>query len=205
MRVWATLCVLCVLAGVGLAQSDGLPSFARDTVLVWDVQSQDLSSEFVVRIAGFLPERFIEWENASTQGTVRMTSKAVSEATVFVNSRMFEAGVDKTAKKATTLWLSEKMFRRLNDEGKVKLTIDSLRGWMQVTGSESLVVQVNKTPVSLPVLVVQDSRGMERWFLNDPKNPLMVQHRFRAFRQTLRSVTTNRSNTLRWIKGKKLP
>ena len=32
----------------------------------------------------------------------------------------------------------------------------------------------------------------------------MARHIFRTFDQTLKSVTTDKTNTLRWIKGKKL-
>jgi hypothetical protein len=35
-------------------------------------------------------------------------------------------------------------------------------------------------------------------------NPLMVKHMVRKYTQALQSITTNRANTLRWIKGKKL-
>ena len=58
--------------------------------------------------------------------------------------------------------------------------------------------------MELPVIRVSDDRGSERWFLDDADNPLLVKHLFRQYSQTLVSITTDRPNTLRWIKGRKL-
>jgi hypothetical protein len=162
------------------------------------------TSRFVVRIAEFMPTRFIEWENSQTQGTIRMSSDAVAKARVFVNARLFEGGVDTRGKDATTLWLSRWAYRELKSKSRVKLAIDSVEGWMNVEGVETLVVDVNRVPMPLPVIRVKDDRGQERWFLDHEENPLMARHVFRSFSQTLTSITTDKTNTLRWIKGKKL-
>ncbi len=133
-----------------------------------------------------------------------MTQKAVTTARTFVNARLFEGGVDTKGKDTTTLWLSQQVFRELKAKSRTKLAIDSIEGWMTVEGSDQLVVQVNRTPVTLPVIKVKDDRGQERWFLDQEENPLLVKHVYRTFNQTLTSITTDRPNSLRWIKGKKL-
>jgi hypothetical protein len=197
--------VILVLASLSSAtQASDLPTFDRDTVLVYKTEIQDDVSQFVVRIARFRPERFVEWENATTQGTIYMTSKAVERARTFVNARMFEGGVDTKGKDATTLWLSEAVFKELKDKNKAKVSIDSVSGVMTVEGTEQISIDVNRMPRSLPVLKVKDDRGAERWFLDDPQNPLMVKHVLRFYTQVLTSITTDKPNTLRWIKGKKL-
>jgi hypothetical protein len=186
------------------AQTSSLPAFDRDTVLVYKTEIQDDVSQFVVRIAKFRPERFVEWENATTQGTIFMTSKAVEKARTFVNARMFEGGVDTKGKDATTLWLSEAVFKELKEKNRAKVSIDSVTGVMTVEGAEEISIDVNRMPRLLPVLKVKDDRGAERWFLDDPQNPLMVKHVLRFYTQVLTSITTDKPNTLRWIKGKKL-
>jgi len=181
-----------------------IPEFGRDTVLVWQSENQGEKNKFVVRIAEFLPSRFIEWENETTQGTVFMSSKAVMSARIFVNSRLFEGGVDTRGKDATTLWLSQKAFSELQANGRAKLAIDSIDCWVSVEGEDSLTVEVNREVRSLPVVKTRDERGSERWLLNSVDNPLVVKHAIRKYTQTLTSITTDRANTLRWIKGKKL-
>jgi hypothetical protein len=188
----------------GLPPDTGLPAFGRDTVLVWRMENQEEVSQFVVRIAQFLPDRFIEWENSTTQGTIFMTQKAVTSAKSFVNTRLFEGGVDTRGKDATTLWLSERLFRDLKERKRIKMGIDSVDGWMTVDGFEQINIEVNRATVSLPVMKVKDDRGSERWFLDLPDNPLLAKHTIRGFTQTLSSITTDKPNTLRWIKGKKL-
>ena len=181
-----------------------IPEFGRDTVLVWQSENQGDTHKFVVRIAEFLPNRYLEWENETTQGTVFMSQKAVTAGRVFLNSRLFEAGVDARGKDATTLWLSRKAFSELKENGRVKLALDSIDCWVSGEGEDSLNVEVNRVPRSLPVLKTRDDRGTERWLLNSVDNPLVVRTVVRRYSDTLISITTDRANTLRWIKGKKL-
>lgn len=206
-----TLSWMMALAGAGgywigyLAGADGsLPAFGRDTVLVWKIQSQEETHDFVVRIATFTPNRFIEWENATTQGTTLMPAKAIAGAKVFVNTRLFSGGSDVKGKDATTLWLSQRLFRELKANGRVRVALDSIDSWMVLLGKSEFATLVNRSERRLPVIRVSDDRGSERWFLDLEENPLMVQHVFRHFSQKLVSITTDRPNTLRWIKGKKL-
>jgi hypothetical protein len=128
----------------------------------------------------------------------------VMSARIFLGSRLFEAGVDTKGKDATTLWLSQKAFADLQAAGRAKLAIDSVDCWVTTEGEDSLTVEVNRAPRALPVLKTKDERGSERWFLNSVENPLLVKHSVRKYTQTLVSITTDRANTLRWIKGKKL-
>lgn len=181
-----------------------LPEFSKDTVLVWDIQNQEFSSKFVVRIAEFLPDRFVEWEDETTQGTIFMPNRAVTQARGFVSARLFEGGVDTKDKKATTLWLSQQVFRDLKAKKRIKLPLDAIDSSLTLEGAEMLKVEVNRSLMDLPVIRVKDDRGSERWFLDNEENPLLAKHTVREFTQTLASITTDRPNTLRWIKGKKL-
>ncbi len=181
-----------------------LPPFGRDTVLVWKVLIQNDATSFIVRLAQFLPNRYFEWEDSTTQGTIFISSQAVSDSRNFITARLFEAGVDTKDKDGITLWLSQRMYRELKSAKKSKMMLDSISGWMSLDGGEQMPIEVNKALVNLPVIKVHDSRGNERWFLDLEDNPLMVKHAVRSYCQTLTSITTDRANTLRWIKGKKL-
>jgi hypothetical protein len=195
---------LLLAASVAGPQDDPLPPFGRDTVLVWKMENQGNESKFVVRIAEFVPGRFLEWEDETTQGTIFIPEKSLKNARTFVNARLFEGGVDTKGKDATTLWLSERVFHDLKEKGRLKLSIDSVDGWMTVEATDTLPVEVNRAQKLLPVLKVKDDRGNERWFLDSEENALLVKHAVRAYVQTLTSITTDKPNTLRWIKGKKL-
>jgi len=197
--------IVCLACWVNFSRAGDIqwPVFGRDTVLVWKIHNQGFTSEFVVRIAEFFPNRFVEWEDMVTQGTVFMPYHDIREAKGF-SSSLFEAGMDIQTKDVTALWLSQKLFRELKEKKKAKYEIDRVRGWLTLAGSDQLSVDVNHSPMVFPVIRVLDDRKAERWFLDQEDNPLMVQHLVRQYRQTLESITTNRPNTLRWIKGKKL-
>ncbi len=204
---WCASTIIVALLAVtlgGLAEESRLPVFGRDTVLVWKIQGQDFDSEFVVRIAEFSPDRFLEWEDTKTQGTIFMPSQDILSARNYVTTNLFESGMDTRGRNATTLWLSHKIFQGLKEKGKVKCDLDGITCLMTYRGSDHLAVDVNRNSADLPVIKVADDRGSERWFLDQEDNPLMVKHVVRAFSQTLTSITTDRPNTLRWIKGKKL-
>ena len=181
-----------------------MPPFGRDTVLVWKIQNQNLDWELVVRIAEFSPDRYVEWEDTSSQGTIFMPFKDVQAAKGFGSTDLFESGVDSKGKNATTLWLSQRIYRELKNQGKVKCELDGITNVMTYRGNDLLTVEVNRASIKLPVIKASDNQGSERWFLDREENPLMVRHFLRAFNQTLTSITTDRPNTLRWITGKKL-
>jgi hypothetical protein len=180
-----------------------LPSFGRDTVLVYR-SSNEKEGAFVVRIAKFSPERYVEWEDTNAQGTVLMTTKAVNDARELVSFRLFQAGVDTSDKNATTLWLSRRMYRELKTKPKAKFAVDGIATAITMLGNDQLTIEVNRSPQSVPVIKTKDERGAERWFIDLEENPLMVNLLVRDYRQKLVSITTDRPNSLRWIKDKKL-
>ena len=202
-----SLLILSALTGGGIvfsADPANVPAFGKDTVLVWNIENMEYRASFVVRIAQFLPDRFIEWEDEQAQGTIFMPNKDILAARNLINSSLFQSGSDMKAKKATTLWLSRQIFMELKESKKVKCELDGVPGSLKHVGEDQLEVQVNRVPRMLRVIKVQDDRGSERWFLDQEENPLMLHHRLRSFHQTLASITTDKANTLRWIKGKKL-
>jgi hypothetical protein len=181
-----------------------LPKFGRDTVLVWEVALQDATRDFVARIAGFSPDLLMEWEDMQSQGAVFMPNRDILEAKGYTNKKLFKPGMDTRSENETTLWLSRKIFRDLKEKKKVKCDIDHVPGRMTYEGDGEITVEVNGSPMALPVIKVRDDRGSEKWFLDLEENPLMVKHALRNYVQTLDSITTNRENTLRWLKGRKL-
>jgi hypothetical protein len=200
--------ILLILVAVSPAKAEDdkpLPPFGRDTVLVWTAHHQDNESRFVVRIAEFAPDRFLEWEDAQTQGTVLMSSADLLTAGNFIGgSKLFQSGVDTRSKGETALWLSQKLFHDLKDKGKIKCMVDGIKALITYKGKDRLPVEINKSMRDLPAIKVADDRGSERWFLDSEENPLLLKHMVRQYVQTLTSITTDRPNTLRWIKGSKL-
>ena len=181
-----------------------MPVFGKDTVLVWEIPMEDLTKDFVVRIACFSPDLLMEWEDEKSQGTVLIPRQEMMQAKGYVNTRLFKSGVDTRAENETTIWLSRQIYRDLKEGKEAKLKIDRVQGRMTYLGEDEFTVEVNDFPVSLPVIRVRDSRKAELWFLDREDNPLLVQYRLRHYSKTLVSITTNRKNTLRWIKDQKI-
>ena len=198
--------MICTMAAYhyGAENRSELPEFGRDTVLAWDTKSGDSTSSFVVRIAGFRPNLLLEWEDGISQGTVLMPSRDLSDARGFVNRKLFLQGMDTRSDNETTLWLSRKIFLALKENGEAKCYIDRTPGKMIYDGEEELVVKINGSAQALPVIRLKDDRRAVRWFLDREDNPLMIRYEVRQFSQTLKSVTTDRRDTLRWLKGRKL-
>lgn len=176
----------------------------RDSVLVWKTRTPGHETTFVARIARFAPDRFLEWEDGNSQGTVFMPEKEVLAAKGYESSSLFRAGMDRRASQATTLWLSRKIFRELKERRAARCVLDGVSTRFRLVGEGGMEVEVNGAPVRMRVVKVEDGRGGERWFLDDEDNPLLVRHAIRSYEQKLVGVTTDRPNTLRWIKGKKL-
>jgi hypothetical protein len=204
-RLAGLLCLLVLAAPFAWTRRQSvppLPAFGRDTVLVYR-SSNENQDAFVVRIATFGPDRFIEWEDRTTQGTIRMLAKAVNESMSLVNFQLFEGGVDTKGKDVTTLWLSKRLYRALKENSKFKFNIDGVPTPVKVLGPGTVEIDVNRVRRELPVIRIKDDRGAERWFLDFEENPLLVNLLVRNYQEKLTSITTDRPNTLRWIKDKK--
>lgn len=199
------ICIACAAISVLAAAGEDAPlGLGQDSVLVWKTQSPHRETTFVARIARFGPDRFLEWEDERSQGTVFMPEKEVLEAKGFETSSLFKPGMDRRARNSTTLWLSRKIFRELKEEKSARCVLDGVSTRFRVAGEAETEVEVNGAPVRMRVVKVLDGRGGERWFLDDEDNPLLVRYRMRSYEQKLTGITTDRQNTLRWIKGKKL-
>jgi len=206
-RLWFALFVFGSLFSIAVRSfpAEGpLPAFGRDTVLVWTIANQEFEANFVVRIAEFTPDRYLEWEDSQTQGTIFMPNRDIVSARGYATADLFGSGTDTKGKDATTLWLSQRIYRDLKEKKKAKCNLDGVSGSLSLKGEAQLTVEVNRSPMVLPVIAVADDRGEERWFLDQDENPLMLKHTVRNYTQVLTSITTDRPNTLRWIKGKKL-
>jgi hypothetical protein len=179
-----------------------LPPFGRDTVLVYR-SSNEKEGPFIVRIATFAPDRYLEWEDTTTQGTIFLPAKVVSAARGLDNYQLFQGGVDTRGKDATTLWISQRIFQEMKRSAKIRFMIDGLPTNVTILGNDHLTIEVNRAEKSLPVIKTKDERGAERWFLDNEENPLLVNLLVRNYRQQLASITTDRAHTLRWIKDRK--
>jgi hypothetical protein len=178
-----------------------LPAFGRDTVLVYR-STNESEGAFVIRIATFQPDRYVEWEDRTTQGTILIPAKAVNESRSLVNFQLFQAGVDTRGKDATTLWLSKRLYRELKENSRLKFNIDGIPTVVNVLGHDTMAIEVNRVRRELPVIKIKDERGAERWFLDFEENPLIVNLLVRNYQEKLTSITTDHPNSLRWIKKK---
>lgn len=187
-----------------LGSSPDKLSFDRDTVIVWTGENRGYNYDFVIRLAVWQPERYFEWENKTTQGTVLLGSKALNSSRSFYASKFFDAGADVKVNNETTIWISRDVFNELEQNGRVKMKVDGLDSFLTLVGRDKLEAVVNQQTLSLPTVVARDGRGGEWWFLDDADNPILLKYKFRTFTQTIKSITTNKKNTLRWIKESKI-
>ena len=172
-----------------------------NTVLVYESENKGQVSQFVLRLERHRPDIVLEWESVSDQGTLHLLREAVREAHRFSFSSLFKVGVDMESKDTMTVWLSERMYRDLTEEGEARVTLNSLRATMKMQGEGTFTLNVNKETKEIPVIHVQDSRG-GRWTIHrDPGNPILVEYTLRKFRRHLKTVSTKSKNRLRWIRN----
>ncbi|HSW39823.1 MAG TPA: hypothetical protein VLL97_10060 [Acidobacteriota bacterium] len=184
--------------------AENMMTFGRDTVLVWNIRNAGFESHFVVRLASFSPDIYFEWENEKTQGKVFIPQQDVANAKDYITSRFFAGGREIRSRNATTIWLSRKIYADLKEKKRVRYNLDGVATTYTLIGEDTMAVEVNQSVKELPVLIVDDGRGGERWFLDCRENPLLMRHRLRNYDKILAGITTDRKDTLRWIKGRKL-
>lgn len=191
---------LVVCSSLIYANSFGL---GPNTVLVYQNRAGEQESQFVLRLARYHPDVFLEWESVNHQGTLHLFHKAVKEGKKFSFSQLFEIGVDTESKDVMTIWLSERMFRELTEKGKAGIEFNHLPLKMELEGEDTFQLTVDKQVREIPVIRVRDDRKGFWTFHKNPNNPILVEYVSPHYRQYLKSISTASKNSLRWIK--KLP
>jgi riboflavin synthase len=170
------------------------------SILVYQSEDQtQKESQFVLRLARYRPDIFLEWESLSHQGTLHLYRKAVREATIFHLSSLFEAGVDLESRDAMTVWLSEKVYQELTEKGSSRIRLNRIPVMMSLTEEGTFTLTVDKQVIDIPVMHVEDDRKGLWTFYKNPENPLLVAYRSTYFSQYLKTVSTALTNKFRWI------
>jgi len=178
-------------------------TFDEKTILVYENQTGEESHQFVLRIARFQPDIFLEWESLNHQGTIHLRKNAVVDAKKLTVGGLFEAGVDVESKDVMTNWLSVSLYRQLIQFGKANAQLNRHKIKMNLVREETRQLTVDKDQVEVPVVRIEDSqKGF--WIVHkDPKNPVVIEYQSQHYHMLLRRISTSKSNNLRWIK--KLP
>ncbi len=171
------------------------------SILVYSNQSlQQKETQFVFRLARYRPDIFLEWESRTDQGTIHLHQKAVSKAGRFTVSSLFEVGVDMESSEMMTLWLSEKIYQDLTEKGEARIELNRSPMKLTLKGEGSYSLTINKQVEEIPVIHVEDNRKGFWTFHKNGENPLLVEYVTPYFQQHLRTISTEPSNKLRWIR-----
>ncbi len=166
--------------------------------MVWDTAARDHTSEFIIRIATYSPERHFEWESRAQQGTIRIPKHILKEGKKMTFARLFDNGVDIDRADFLTLWLSEKIYEELKNTKRSKITMDSLKDEFSLVDTLHYPLVVDKELTEVSALKLKDSRGATWIFLDSPENPILLEYKNQYYEQKIRYMTT-RGNILRWI------
>ena len=196
--IWVMIMALLTTQAVG---SD--LQFGPKTVLVYNRETGGERRQFVLRIARFHPDIFAEWESLSHQGTVHLYAKAVTESQKLTINRLFEAGVDTESKDVMTKWFSQKLYRRLIEEGSVKIQLDKRKLKLRLVGEETYPLTVDGKSMEIPVIRVEDKKNNSWLVYKNSKNPVVAEVSTLFYCEQLRRVSTSSANNLRWVR--KLP
>ncbi len=170
------------------------------TVLIFYSTVANKETPIILRVARFKPDIFVEWESVSHQGTIHLYQEAVRDGRKFILESLFDAGVDAESPDAMTIWLSERMYKELKENGGAKIELNNLPLKLKVVGTGTFNLLVDKEERQIPVMTVEDERNNTWVFYDDPENPLMVEYKTSRYRKYLKSVTTSSWPGLRWIK-----
>jgi hypothetical protein len=175
-------------------------SFGDKTVLVYQNQTGEETHQFVVRIARFRPDIFLEWESYSHQGTIHLRKKAVAEAKKITIGGLFEAGVDMDSKDVMTNWLSARMYRQLLQDGEVKVQLNRHKLRMNLVSEETRQVTVDGVVSNVAVFRIEDNNN-GTWIVHkNLENPVLIEYQSPHYHMRLARISTSKSNNLRWIR-----
>lgn len=172
--------------------------------MVYETQSATKDpTQFVIRIARFQPDIVLEWETVSYQGTTHMFRAAVRSSRKVMTGGVFDPGVDTDARDWTVKWLSRALYEDLIREGEAKVFLNNTPARFEVAGKGEFSLTLNGDEVKVRAFALKDDRSGTWKYLDDPKNPTLLEYETPYYRETLRRVATDQKGSLRWIK--KLP
>lgn len=196
-RILTATTILCLTLAAALA-SGSLP-LGPKSVLIYQNTSGHRESQFVLRLARFQPDIFMEWETVSHQGTVHLHRRAVQDGLKFSLTQLFEVGVDLESRDVMTVWLSQRMYQQLMEEGTIRISLNNLPARLTLEGEGVQTVSLDRQAVEVPVIRVRDERNGNWSFLKDPENPILMEYVSPYYRQQLTSISTSKGD-LRWIR-----
>ena len=191
--------VAAIFLSSHLLMGDGL-TLRPNMVLVYENEIKETRSQFVVRLARYRPDVFLEWESKSFQGTLHLYREAVEDARKFSFARLFENGVDMESSDVMTIWLSERMYEDLIRDGRAKIKSNQLWLKMRLEGEGTFRLTVDQEVREISVVRVRDDREQHWSFHKDPRNPILVEYVSPYLRRYLKTASTGSTNNLRWIK-----
>ncbi len=170
------------------------------SILVYQNEDrQQRESQFVLRLARYRPDIFLEWESLSHQGTLHLYRDAIEKAKIFHLSTLFEVGVDIESDDSMTVWLSRKIYEELTLKGNSAIRLNRVPLRMNLKEEGTFELTVDKQVVEIPVIHVEDNQKGFWTFYRNLENPILVAYRSTYFSQQLKTVSTSPSNKLRWI------
>ncbi|MFQ5738435.1 MAG: riboflavin synthase [Acidobacteriota bacterium] len=175
-------------------------SIGSNTILIYENTSGGKASQFVIRLARYRPDIVFEWESATDQGTVHLFKGAVQNSVKFTLTGLFEVGVDSESPRQTTVWLSNRIYRDLIHNKRTRIALNNSPLKMEVTGEEGYSLLVDKEPVDVTVVRVQDTRRGNWAFLKNPESPLVIEYKSPYFHHRLKAVSNAPVSRLRWIR-----
>jgi hypothetical protein len=178
-------------------------TFGAKTVLVYENQTGPECHEFVLRIARFQPDIFLEWESFNHQGTIHLRKKAVADARKLTVGGLFEAGVDVESKDVMTNWLSTALYYTLIDGGQAQVQLNRRKIKMTVIGEGTRQLVLNQVEIEVPVVRIKDNQNGSWVVHKNPRNPVLIEYQSPHYHMQLKRISTHTSNNLRWIR--KLP
>jgi hypothetical protein len=193
--------ILVAIATLGAVQAaSNQIEFGENSILIYVHENQPGETQFVLRIARFLPDIVMEWESLSHQGTIHLRKKAVEKGKGLTLSGLFDPGVDSDSKDVMTTWLSKALYDELLKAGQTKIKLNRLSTKFTLKGEITYSLNVDKREITVPAIVVADARGGKWVFQNARENPVLLEFSNEYYREYLKSVTVSQPGSLRWIR-----
>jgi hypothetical protein len=171
----------------------------ENSILIYIHENEPGDTQFVLRIARFMPDIVFEWESLSHQGTIHLRKKAVEKGKGLTLSGLFDPGVDSESKDVMTTWLSKALFDELLKSGETKIKLNRLSTQFTLKGEIAYSLNVDKKEISVPAMVVVDARGGKWVFQKSRENPVLLEFSNEYYREFLKSLIVSQPGSLRWI------
>jgi hypothetical protein len=172
-----------------------LIDLSAPAVFRYSCNTNNVQSDFLLRLHSISPDLKIEWEHDYQLGAVIIPRKVLLESERIIRRTRLKNGREDRLP-GTILGVSQDIYRQLETGKRVDVRLDRVRGWLEKTGD----THYSLAGLNLPAIAVTDNLGHRYIIQKNPEFPVCLAYETEYYSEKLVEYRRSADIIFRWYK-----